>query len=57
MHIIITNAETGQYIGKVTEEEFFKMCGNDQRMYDDYVNKLRKNPNVRTKKEIWTVIE
>ena len=57
MHIIITNMETGQYIGTVTEEEFFKMCGSDQRMYDDYVNKLRKNPNVRTKKEIWKVIE
>ena len=49
--------DTGQYIGKVTEEEFFKMCGSDKRMFDDYVNKLRKNPNVRTKKEIWKVIE
>ena len=57
MHIIITNADTGQYIGKVTDTEFMQMCGNDQRMYDDYVNKLRKNPNVRTKKEIWKVIE
>ena len=57
MEIIVTNSETNQYITTITEEEFFNMCGNDQRMYDDYVNKLRKNPNVRTKKEIWTVIE
>ena len=57
MEIIVTNSETNQYIRTITEEEFFNMCGNDQRMYDDYVNKLRKNPNVRTKKEIWKVIE
>lgn len=57
MYIIVTNSETNQYIRTITEEEFFNMCGNDQRMYDDYVNKLRKNPNVRTKKEIWKVIE
>ena len=57
MEIIVTNSETNQYITTITEEEFFNMCGNDQRMYDDYVNKLRKNPNVRTKKEIWKVIE
>lgn len=57
MHIIITNIETGQYIGTVTDAEFMQMCGNDQRMYDDYLNKLRKNPKVRTKKEIWKVIE
>lgn len=57
MEIIVTNSETNQYIRTITEEEFFKMCGNDKRMYDDYVNKLRKNPNVRTKKEIWKVIE
>ena len=57
MEIIVTNSETNQYIRTITEEEFFNMCGNDQRMYDDYVNKLRKNPKVRTKKEIWKVIE
>ena len=57
MEIIVTNSETNQYLRTITEEEFFKMCGNDQRMYDDYVNKLRKNPNVRSKKEIWKVIE
>ena len=57
MYIIVTNLETNQYIRTITEEEFFNMCGNDQRMYDDYVNKLRKNPKVRTKKEIWRVIE
>ena len=57
MEIIVTNSETNQYIRTITEEEFFNMCGNDQRMYDDYVNKLRKNPNVRSKKEIWKVIE
>ena len=57
MEIIVTNSETNQYIRTITEEEFFKMCGNDKRMFDDYVNKLRKNPNVRTKKEIWKVIE
>ena len=57
MEIIVTNSETNQYIRTITEEEFFKMCGSDKRMYDDYVNKLRKNPNVRTKKEIWKVIE
>ena len=57
MEIIVTNSETNQYIRTITEEEFFKMCGNAQRMYEDYVNKLRKNPNVRTKKEIWKVIE
>lgn len=57
MEIIVTNSETNQYIRTITEEEFFKMCGNDQRMYDDYVNKLRKNPKVRTKQELWRVIE
>ena len=57
MEIIVTNSETNQYIRTITEEEFFKMCGSDKRMYDDYINKLRKNPNVRTKKEIWKVIE
>ena len=57
MEIIVTNSETNQYIRTITEEEFFKMCGSDKRMYNDYVNKLRKNPNVRTKKEIWKVIE
>lgn len=57
MEIIVTNSETNQYIRTITEEEFFKMCGSDKRMFDDYVNKLRKNPNVRTKKEIWKVIE
>lgn len=57
MEIIVTNSETNQYITTITEEEFFKMCGSDKRMFDDYVNKLRKNPNVRTKKEIWKVIE
>ena len=57
MEIIVTNSETNQYIRTITEEEFFKMCGSDKRMYDDYVNKVRKNPNVRTKKEIWKVIE
>lgn len=57
MHIIITNMDTGQYIRTVTDDEFMQMCGNDKRMYDDYVNKLRKNPKVRTKKELWRVIE
>ena len=57
MEIIVTNSETYQYIRPITEEEFFKMCGSVKRMFDDYVNKLRKNPNVRTKKEIWKVIE
>ena len=57
MEIIVTNSETNQYIRTITKEEFFKMCVNDQRMYDDYINKLRKNPNGRTKKEIWKVIE
>ena len=57
MEIIVTNSETNQYIRTITEEEFFKMCGSDKRMFYDYVNKLRKNPNVRTKKEIWKVIE
>ena len=57
MEIIVTNSETNQYIRTITEEEFFKMCGSDKRMFDDYINKLRKNPNVRTKKEIWKVIE
>ena len=57
MEIIVTNSETNQYIRTITEEEFFKMCGSDKRMFNDYVNKLRKNPNVRTKKEIWKVIE
>ena len=57
MEIIVTNSETNQYIRTITEEEFFEMCGNDQRMFDDYINKLRKNPNVKKKKEIWKVIE
>ena len=57
MEIIVTNSETNQYIRTITEEEFFKMCGSDKRMFYDYVNKLRKSPNVRTKKEIWKVIE
>lgn len=55
MEIIVTNSETNQYIRTITEEEFFKMCGNDKRMFDDYVNRLKKNPYVKYSKENWTI--
>lgn len=55
MEIIVTNSETNQYIRTITEEEFFKMCGSDKRMFDDYVNRLKKNPYVKQSKENWTI--
>lgn len=55
MEIIVTNSETNQYIRTITEEEFFKMCGNDKRMFNDYVNRLKKNPYVKQSKENWTI--
>ena len=55
MEIIVTNSETNQYIRTITEEEFFKMCGSDKRMFDDYVNRLKNNPYVKYSKENWTI--
>ena len=55
MEIIVTNSETNQYIRTITEEEFFNMCGNDKRMFDDYVNRLKKNPYVKYSKENWII--
>lgn len=55
MIITVTNIETNQYLRTITESEFFQMCGNDEKMKNDYIYRLKNNPKVKYLDEIWTI--
>lgn len=57
MNIIVTNAETKQYIKNISEEQLFDMCGKDQRMYDDYIKYISTHNYIKNLNEIWKIIE
>lgn len=57
MYIECYNAETNQYLRKITEQELFEQCGKDQRMYDDFIRHIKKHPYAKPLKEIWKLFE
>ena len=57
MKIETYNAETGQFISIITEEEFNELCCYDENMIEDYKKFLRTHERIKSLNEIWKIID
>lgn len=57
MIIEITNADTGQHLRTMTEEELFNECGKDKKIFEDYIRHIKSHTYIKPLNEYWKIVE
>ena len=52
-----TNADTGQHLRTMTEEELFNECGKDKKIFEDYIRHIKSHTYIKSLNEYWKIVE